>query len=102
PPPSPPLLPYSPTRRSSDLPRPAGPVTPEKKKVLAFLLDIGRIPVKCPVPSCTGKGIRSKNNFCSEHYRTLPKDEQLRLREAQKDRKSTRLNSSHQIISYAV
>jgi hypothetical protein len=64
--------------------RQAQPVTAEKKKVLDFLLSIGRMPVQCPVPGCETRGVRSKNNFCSEHYRTLPKDEQIRLREEQK------------------
>lgn len=73
--------PGSAVRRES---RPPQPPTPEKKKVLDFLLSIGKMPVKCPVPSCTDRGIRSKNNFCQEHYKTLPKAEQQRLRDLQK------------------
>ncbi|MCS6914425.1 MAG: hypothetical protein RMK29_01020 [Myxococcales bacterium] len=60
----------------------AAPV--DRRRSAEFLKGIGRIPVRCPVPGCTARGIRSKMNFCMEHSATVPRAEQIRLREEQK------------------
>ena len=58
---------------------------PPRRRSMEFLKNIGRIPVKCPVSGCNARGIRSKMNFCMEHAASVPRAEQLRLREAQKN-----------------
>src|SRR5689334_3141616 len=57
---------------------------PVRRRSMEFLKNIGRIPVRCPVPGCNARGIRSKMNFCMEHAESVPRAEQLKLREAQK------------------
>lgn len=56
----------------------------DRRRSAEFLKGIGRIPVRCPVPGCTARGIRSKMNFCMEHSATVPRAEQIQLREEQK------------------
>src|SRR5207244_12166757 len=93
------LLSSFPTRRSSDLPTPlspprASPLSFSKTRLYLGWVDsfMARVRVES----------ENKNEaFCSSH----PQDRQMKAKVGQcfsPDRKSTRLNSSHQLISYAV
>lgn len=66
----------------SAVPAPAPRASTPKHK--AHLAEIGRMPLACPVPDCTGRGVRSKKNFCLEHAASLDDAEKERLRDAQR------------------
>src|SRR5207244_12086627 len=94
--------PSFPTRRSSDLVR----APPAQAKILRSSyrsdspLRLARRPAENPYSSTIGPGLRAPN---SPHASALFIRTSGRVLESPGgDRKSTRLNSSHQIISYAV
>src|SRR5947208_8731000 len=91
-------LPSFPTRRSSDLDHRDGAVLHLSGGV-AFGVDIGNFLELERAFECNGKVVlaaKEKEIFC---LRVFERDSFDRV---VLDRKSTRLNSSHQIISYAV
>lgn len=79
------------------MPAAASAAPPVRRRSMEFLKAIGRIPVPCPVPGCTERGVRSKMNFCMEHASSVPRAEQIKLREAQKSAKPDEEDSQRRL-----
>lgn len=56
-------------------------VTPQRRQHMS---QIGLLPMQCPVPGCTERGVRRKKNFCMAHDAALPAEEKVRLRAVQR------------------
>jgi hypothetical protein len=50
----------------------------------ALRRQAGTKPVQCPVEGCTSPGVRSKMNFCHDHFIQLSNAQKLELRNAQR------------------
>src|SRR5207244_12396021 len=93
-----PALPSSPTRRSSDLISDSFSIAPEKKETVLELRGPFVYRLIIAAPSRRMVVTRNKRVYVDRvEIEYIPQSDS-----AKKDRKSTRLNSSHQIISYAV